>query len=517
MRLLAGIIFYVLVASAIPARSGQFGPWQTIDYGSPQVNAETDGVDISGPATPASGLYFIRSADRAKTYRLLFKGTVESGSATLRLKIDDAQPAYFKAPQGETEYVIGHARRIEVLIYGDAAFSYRLQSLSLVPCPTCKITAETLSQAGQAVPGWSVDVYHQPDVERTDETLLIEANTPPAGLFLRRQLDRAKTYRLTVAGDLERGAATLRIVRGENEPEYWPLPGGESSQIVSSVDAIELLIYGDVPFSYKLRKIDIEECEKCLTDGKLKEIIRAAVPGIDQDIRSDPLHGVNRLLEWTSSVVEVGGDIEVYGAVSRALPLMTAAQIYDEIWLKDAGGSKCGGFAVFFQKVLALFDIPAFTIDTGDVGAFTHVTTVVPFKGKFYVFDPTFGGVYVNGSEYVDFESVVAGRPATFQERTMPRIAMYPTGKIAAARRVFAYLGVQPECDIKATYMKCSSVPYSVNYVRFEWSDSLRKQDISPESDLIVALVKHKILSVSATAGDKAREQFLAAMARAVQ
>jgi hypothetical protein len=56
-----------------------------------------------------------------------------------------------------------------------------------------------------------------------------------------------------------------------------------------------------------------------------------------------------------------------------------------------------------------------------------------------------------------------------------------------------------------------------VDWDRFEWSDSLRKQDISPESDLIVALVKHKIFSVSAAAGDEAREQFLAATARAVR
>lgn len=195
---------------------------------------------------------------------------------------------------------------------------------------------------------------------------------------------------------------------------------------------------------------------------------------------------------------------------------MSAAQIYQDIWLSDAGGSSCSGFAVFLQKVLTLFDIPAFTVDVGYAGTpLTHVTTLVPYLGKFYLFDPTLGGVYVDRSgQYVDFPSVVAGAKSSFQASPISRTMFIPLNRIAGAKQMFERLHLDPQCSRESSYMKCERVPYSAAILRDEWANDLKKQGIPQDADLIVALLKHKIQSIGATG--PVRKQFLAAMAKSL-
>jgi hypothetical protein len=497
-------------------QTAPFGSWKTLPFGQPTITSD-QGIGITGPATPASGLFFTAAPDPAQRYRLVVKGALLRGAATLRLRLDDAAPVYLKAPNGEGQFSIGLAHKIEVLIYSDAAFAYHVGALDLQPCPTCKSKQEILADAGAVAGDWAVDTFQQPDVSRSADGLHIAASNPPAGLFFRKTLDASKIYRVTMTGARTAGAATLRVTTGGKPPAYSPAPDGSTSKVINAADSVELLIYGDAPFSYTLKALSIEECPRCPTDGQLKQIIRAKLPGIDEQAKTDTLHAAGRLLQWTASVVEVGGEIDAFRETAQQLPAMTAAQIYSDVWLADAGGAACSGFAVFFEKVLALFNIPAFTINIGyDGTSLTHVTTIIPHDGKFYVFDPTFGGAYLNeAGDYVDLPAVVAGLPAKFKAGPISRTMLFPLKRAEAAKTMFAEFGFHPRCESNSSYMKCDDVPYSASVLKYEWSNDLQRERIPNNADLILALLRHKIQSVSAIGNT--REQFLSAMAAALR
>ncbi|HET6422566.1 MAG TPA: hypothetical protein VFG20_02710, partial [Planctomycetaceae bacterium] len=69
---------------------------------------------------------------------------------------------------------------------------------------------------------------------------------------------------------------------------------------------------------------------------------------------------------------------------------------YYELFRRDRGAVYCGGYAVFFQKVLLLFGIDALVIDFGDErSGLTHMSVVLPKRTSdgtwaFYLYDPTF-------------------------------------------------------------------------------------------------------------------------------
>jgi hypothetical protein len=509
MRLIIALAFSVLLAGGACA-----GQWTTSDYGQPVVRGDGASVDIVGPSSAASGVYFTQSEETGGKYRLVVEGKLVRGAVTLRVQVDDDAPLYLVAPNGKAEYPLGPAHKVQALIYSDSAFEYRVVSIALVACPTCRSKSDVLAAAARIGNGWTIDTYNQPTVENADGTLSISAANPPAGLVFRKALNANMIYRVRVKGSQLKGRTTLRITIGKQQPSYGAAPDGDFSRIVSGASAIELLLYGDAAFTYGLQEITIEECPNCFTDEKLKNIIRGALPGIDEQARSDVLEAASRLLGWVAPILDVGDRIDVFADLSRKLPIMSASEIYSDIWQPDAGGASCSGFAVFFQKVLALFDIPAFTIDVGYEGTpLTHVTTIVPFERKFYVFDPTFGGVYVDSNGYVDLVSVIAGAGAKFRAAPISRTIMFPNDEVKPYRLMFHKLRMHPTCEREDTYTKCTSVPYSAAMVRFHWARDLKRRRIPQDADLIVALLKHKIQSVSAP--DHLRERFLAAVASA--
>jgi hypothetical protein len=70
------------------------------------------------------------------------------------------------------------------------------------------------------------------------------------------------------------------------------------------------------------------------------------------------------------------------------------AYSYHELFRRDRGAVFCGGFAVFYQKLLLAFGIDAIVIDYGDtVSGLTHMSVVIPEQDEFgnwtfYQFDP---------------------------------------------------------------------------------------------------------------------------------
>lgn len=372
---------------------------------------------------------------------------------------------------------------------------------------------------------WSVSALGKPAIERqVDGSTNIAGGEGFSGArFKRADLDRGKVYRLEISGAPRSGRAVVGIKRADLPFAYANAPDGKIELIVSAASRVEILVHGDAPFAYRAR-LAISQCPGCLTDDRLREIVRAGLPGIDGALGADRLAAVERLLHWAASVVELGGDIPEFANLQNAFPLMSAAQIYSDVWLKHAGGTSCAGFAEFLQKLLGVFGVRALTIDVGYAGTIlTHVTTVVPVesggKTKFYIFDPTFGGTYRARQDggYADVESMLDGSvAAVFAAKQIPRTVIYPNKDADRMRRAFATLHLSPNCGVVASesYTRCEAVPYDVNYLLAGWSQPLRERSIPPDADLILSLMRKQILSVSNDAGPAVRNEFLAMIER---
>lgn len=373
--------------------------------------------------------------------------------------------------------------------------------------------------------GWTVSKLGSPAIQRQDDgSTEIVGSAGISGVYFRRtDLRQDKVYRLVISGTPHSGRTVLGIKRDDGPFAYATAPDGTLDLFVFETTSIKVLVHGELPFSYRT-KLAISECPDCMTDARLRDIVRAAIPGIDAKLKSDPLPAIDQLLHWASSVVDLGGDIPEFTNLKQAFSLMSASQLYSEVWLPDAGGASCAGFAVFFQKLLAVFGAPAFTIDIGYAGTFlAHVTTVVPIKSasktRFYLFDPTFGGTYrarQNGA-YADVELVLDGSvPAVFTARTIPRTVMHAANVAERAREVFAQLGVSPECDTPSggAYTRCKEIPYDFRYVLIGWSEALIERSIPLDADLILTFMRKQVFSVSDTAGAGPRQEFLAMIAR---
>ncbi|MBI5321038.1 hypothetical protein [Bradyrhizobium sp.] len=472
--------------------------WKVAKYGSPTVTAIEKGLTIAGNGTP-SGVYFRRSdLDKQKSYELELSGKLISGGATVRLQRDDAPFEYIAAPDGTTPIMISGIERLEVLIYSDSAFTYRTGELALRKCEQCL--------DGQLkLPGWNTARYGEPVASIAHDKIKISGTGRPAGLYFRRDdLDKGRTYRLRISGLRRSGSPMLRLQRRDGSLEYLSAPRGDLELYISDTTRLELLIYGETRFSYQAG-LRFRECADCLTDEGLRDIIRAAIPGLNETLKVDRLAAAHKLVIWTARTVDLGESVPKFPNVVNAFPYLSASQLYDAVWKPDAGGALCGGFAIFFQKVLNLFGIDAFTIDIGFPGTFlTHVTTVLPVTTgsgtSFYIFDPTFGGTYATrDGRYVDLGSMLSqAADVHFVAEPVMRTAIIKGKSPAIARKSYRKLGLAPKCrrskDLRG-YLVCDDLAYDRRFVLKAWSPLLRRHRISPKTDLILALLRHKVIS----------------------
>lgn len=130
-------------------------------------------------------------------------------------------------------------------------------------------------------------------------------------------------------------------------------------------------------------------------DRQLVEELTARLPGLQQALLINDTHEVaNILLNWAANNVD---DAMLAADSKLSTPVVTGKNVafaYHELFRRDKGAVFCGGFAVFYQKLLLAFDIDALVIDFGDtVSGLTHMSVVLPEQDLlgnwvFYQFDP---------------------------------------------------------------------------------------------------------------------------------
>lgn len=234
-----------------------------------------------------------------------------------------------------------------------------------------------------------------------------------------------------------------------------------------------------------------------LSAGSVKEDILKQYPNT-LEIK-DPLKKSLVLLKWTVNAVNLD-----WGWKGKTNLKLTADEIYNNHFKKDKG-FVCGGMAVFFEKVLGELGVPeAFTINIGITGkGATHVTVVVPVKHKnslkFFIFDPLTGGYYINKKgDFVDIESILAGKPFEFKAVPMARTTMISPGSL----KFFIdnkFPGVENAiCDydspLPSGFIRCENFYYSKEMLQ-RMRIPLEEIGVSMDGDIITQLIRINILN----------------------
>src|SRR5581483_4008805 len=239
----------------------------------------------------------------------------------------------------------------------------------------------------------------------------------PTGVLLTRRLDRAITYRLTLHGMRKNAAPALRL-RFDAGAYVWRTVDrgdGDLDIVLPNASRVEALLYSDAPFAFDVRRLSVEPCTNCMTDAQFAERVRHDAGIRPQD---GPRIIARKLRDWVANTVVFGQEPRTVAITTSAVMSEPAWQSYVDFFVPRRGGVWCAGIARFYQQVLALFDLPAVTLDVGYDGTdLTHVTDVLVAREdgrrRFYVFDPTFAATYVDGhGADVDLLALVGGRPA---------------------------------------------------------------------------------------------------------
>jgi hypothetical protein len=507
-----------VLAQAAPAVR-EFHGWRTETFGPVAVAASRD-LRIGSSAGPG-GMLFRRSLVSGSSYRLTITGKPLSGQTTVRLTVGQSPPQWLPAPDGQRVVTFtGSGQTLEVVVYSDTPYEYRLDDLTLDACDGCVLPAEFR--------GWKLESYGTAEWAADAISTTLASSAGAGGVYFRRTIDPALTYRLQIAGRELSGVTTVRLTIGKNAPRWFRAPDSPRRFTVSGSDSIEVVVYGDGTHSYRLDAIAMDECPSCLTDPQLVRQIHAAIPGLQDLLEHDRKAAARALLNWTANVVDLGVGLTVDVATLREYE-MGAAEAYQELWSTGSDGTACGGFADFFAKLLPLFGYEAFTVNFGYDGTpVTHVTTIARIDAELYILDPTFNGLYVNSQsgEPMKIADLLAPpsagvRPYVFRTLPIARDLVFTKDADVSATGVLATLGLQTSaCQAAARSEEgegrriCHNVPYDDRVLREQWKDDLARLRLQWNDDMILTLMRHRVLSLS-SAPPGMRQQFLDAVASA--
>ncbi len=434
-------------------------------------------------------------AERARRHRLIAAGCVlvASGAAVLWLTLD--RPSLSEMVELARGNALLRSSETEVL--------------------------NALVTAGVA-PTYSY--YNNPQLVRSTAGMLISGDgSEAAGVYFRYQLDPTLRYRLTMTGSSVAGTPVLRTRSGNADPVYRPPMEGTDHLSLSGVSTYELLLYSDQAFGYRLDQISLRPCSDCKVDADITDLILSA-SGVAEQIRDEPLEGARAILDWVANAGDYALSSSIHEETDARVARGSAADIYYEVFLPDAGGVYCGGYAIFLNKVLRLLGYNSFTMNYGDLADdLTHVTVVVPIQRDessqaspkvgnswdFYIFDPTFNGIYVDAQTGAQLpfqkmlELIAAGQEASIRVDERP-----------LDQREFLALpddrGQCPELiEEGGRYLVCAYPGFGIEQYLADWDQRLRRNGYSTGVGGLFELMFARVFSVEPSPAPGAREEFV--------
>lgn len=133
-------------------------------YQTPGLVLHRGALEVSGSFASA-GLELVVEAASQGARRLEVTGHQKGEQPVSgRLTIDGGAPSYFRMPDGELSVTVAPGSRVELLIYADLPYVYRIEQVALMACPQC----ETSEQMQSGVKRDRPDLCLVHDVTRQD-------------------------------------------------------------------------------------------------------------------------------------------------------------------------------------------------------------------------------------------------------------------------------------------------------------------------------------------------------------
>jgi hypothetical protein len=353
----------------------------------------------------------------------------------------------------------------------------------------------------RAFPEWNATPYGQPATQPAPQGVVLGGGASPSGVFFTRKLNPEQFYRLTVQGRAGGVLPSLRLHLDERPLSWHSLANG-ANMILPKAAELEALVYADVPYTYNLREIRVEPCPACITD----EILKAAIIGEAGISPGDaPLILARKLRTWTANAVVLGPEPVNMTATTTAVVVQPAWQTYVEIFKPGLGGVSCAGIAAYYQKILALFGLPSFTIDMGfDNGTgLTHVTTILvlgtPEQRHFFIFDPTFSGSYVKNGKIAEVMESLRAKRVEFRTTPMSRRVLIPHSELRRFLKDNQEARSRAICDRESPIpetTECRDFVDSPAYNRIMMGRAMAQNGFSQEQDFILGLMRHRVIGV---------------------
>ena len=368
--------------------------------------------------------------------------------------------------------------------------------------------------------------YHRPYVDTDPSGVVIGGGGDEVeGVYFRFQLDPSVRYRMTMTGQTLSGTTTLRTRHDDAEALYHPPMEGTDSLAFTGTTEYEVLLYFGTPSIYLLKAISVVPCTDCRVDSDLRELISESLPGLQQQVSNEPLLGARRILDWVANAGDYALSSSIHERANPRVARASAAGIYYEIFLPDAGGVYCGGYSIFLNKVFRLFGYDSFTINYGDPkDALTHVTVVVPIRQntsgsessgpwRFYFFDPTFNGTYVDPSSGDQLGVRRMLELITDDAVDGIRLEEWPLDR----REFLALPDEETRCPVVVErtdeLLICEYPRFGIDQYLADWEDRLVRNGYSTGVGGLFELMLTRVFSVEPSPASGAREAFLAMLA----
>lgn len=323
--------------------------------------------------------------------------------------------------------------------------------------------------------------YHKPVVEIDSKSITISGKNKPAGLFFNYTINPQKRYRIIIDGHTQYGNVKLRIRNDKHKLEYWLDQDGVNEFFYDDVNQVEFLFYSDKTFSYSLNSIIIEELPTGKTDNDLRKLLLTEIPGLKKALNNAPLDAARLIMNWVANVGDFATSNEINQITVPTVAKSSASEIYYDIFLPNKGGVYCGGYSIFLNKVLRIFNYKSFTIDFGDKQTMTHVVVIIPQKQskgyKYYLFDPTFNITFRHRKtgKYVPFTEIIN----LYKNHKTNQLLV---DSMSLNQRDWLYLKKdEKHCDrlkvISPDYLICSRPDYSIKHFLDYYASTFEKND----------------------------------------
>jgi len=361
----------------------------------------------------------------------------------------------------------------------------------------------------------SVGLYNTPVIYSENDSICI-ASPGNAGFKLQFEIDRGKVYEITIDGRNDKGRATLRL-NHDGVKKWSKAPEGVGNYWIHGADSVELLIYADEAYSYRLDGVSIRECSECENDDDLRAEIFDQIPGLEKMLTEQPLAAVRQLLDWAANRADHASGKSIHDQTK--ISGLSASQIYYGVFKPNRGGVYCGGMSEFFNRILKLFGVDSFTWNFGDLRQdLTHVTVVVADHSgddtRYFIFDPTFNLTLHDAAsgELLDIEQLLVlirkGQWGQVRPEVLPleqRDFLVPKDRSRLCREF------REEME---EWLVCGHPGYNVDVYLEQWNPRFQRAGYRTGLPGMLQLMANRSFSVGQGARPGTRDNFISLLER---